>query len=146
MPYALLLAAVIAQQPAPAEGSAVQNMVKDALTQPEASDGPDVTKMPFTPDSIRKVVAFHQPKIQACYEEHLASKGNKKVEGVLKTHWLITAEGYVEKAAVLRKGSTLKDPKLHDCVTAVLASMNFPKPPDGKPQPIDFPFNLKAVP
>ena len=27
----------------------------------------------------------------------------------------------------------------------VLSTMVFPKPPDGKDHPIEFPFNLKAV-
>ena len=106
--------------------------------------GPDVSKMPFNQDSIKKVVTFHQPKIQACYEETLAAK-DKAVEGALKTSWVITADGMVKSAKIVKKGTTLKDQKLQDCVIAVLSSMTFPKPSDGKAQPIDYPFNLKAV-
>jgi hypothetical protein len=51
----------------------------------------------------------------------------------------------VKDAKVLKKGTTLKDKGLHDCVVSVLMSMSFPKPPDGKDQPIEYPFNLKAV-
>ena len=100
--------------------------------------------MTFGPESVKTVVAFYQPQIQQCYEETLASK-DKAVEGVLKTSWIIGPEGGVTKAQVVKKGTTLKDPKLHDCVITVLSSMTFPKPPGGKKQPIDFPFNLKAV-
>ena len=46
---------------------------------------------------------------------------------------------------MVKKGTTLKDPELHDCVVTVLSSMIFPKPPDGKDHPIEYPFNLKAV-
>jgi hypothetical protein len=108
------------------------------------NDGPDVSKMTFGPESVKTVVAFYQPRIQQCYEETLATK-DKAVEGVLKTSWIIGPEGGVTKAQVVKKGTTLKDPKLHDCVITVLSSMTFPKPPGGKKQPIDFPFNLKAV-
>ena len=52
---------------------------------------PDVTKIPFTPDSIKQVVAYHQPKIQGCYEEWLAQKGNKTPQGKLMTSFTISA-------------------------------------------------------
>jgi hypothetical protein len=107
-------------------------------------EGPDVSTMPFTPESVKTVVAYWQPKIQTCYEETLAGK-DKTVEGVLKTKWVVGGQGFVKKAEVLKKGTTLKDPKLHECVITVLSSMTFPKTPSGKDQPIEFPFNLKAV-
>ena len=123
----------------------MKNLMKDAIgSTDKANDGPDVSKMPFTADSIKQVVMFHQPKIQGCYEEHIANK-KKAPEGALKTTFVITGDGLVKSAKVNRKTSTLRDPGLHDCVVAVLSSMNFPKPPDGKDHPIEFPFNLKAV-
>jgi hypothetical protein len=100
--------------------------------------------MPFTPDSIKQVVMAYQPKIQGCYEDHIADK-KKAPEGKLKTSFVITPDGLVKSAKVDKKGSTLKDPALHDCVVAVLSTMAFPKPPDSKDHPIEFPFNLKAV-
>ena len=99
-------------------------------------------KLPFTPDSIRMVVEFHQPKIQACYEDRLADK-EKVFEGRIMTSFTITQEGLVKNPKVLGKGSTIHDPRLNDCVVAVLAAMEFPKPK--KPQPIEYPFNLKAI-
>jgi hypothetical protein len=101
--------------------------------------------MPFTPDTIKQIVTgTYQPKIQGCYEDHLSNK-KKAPEGSLKTTFTITGEGLVKSAKVDNKGSSLKDPALHDCVVAVLSTMVFPKPPDGKDHPIEFPFNLKAV-
>ncbi|MCC6337759.1 MAG: AgmX/PglI C-terminal domain-containing protein [Myxococcales bacterium] len=140
----LLVAVALAQDPAP-KSDTMKNLVKDAIAQPEKPAGPDISKLPFTPDSIKQVVLSYQPQIQGCYEESMANKGSKKVEGSLKTAWVITGEGVVKKAAVKKKESTLKDSKLHDCVVAVLSTMAFPKPPDGKDHPIEFPFNLKAV-
>lgn len=139
---ALIVSLALAADPAPT-GDAMKNVLKDAVAQP-AADGPDVAKLPFTPESIKQVVAYHQPKIQGCYEDHIANK-KKAPEGTLKTAWVITADGLVTKAKVDRKASQLKDPALADCVVAVLSGMTFPKPPDGKDRPIEFPFNLKAV-
>jgi hypothetical protein len=115
-----------------------------AAAEPPKNAGPDVSKMSWSPENIKAVVAYYQPQIQNCYEETLAAK-DKAVEGTLKTKWVITPQGLVTKAEVLKKGTTLKDPKLHGCVITVLSAMSFPKPSDGKNQPIEFPFNLKAV-
>lgn len=117
----------------------------DAGTGTEAAEPSlDVSKLPFTPDSIRQVMAFHQPKIQSCYEDLLAGR-TKVVEGRIMTSFTITAEGLVKRPRVVKKGTTLREPKLHDCVVAVLAGMEFPKPPDGREHPIEYPFNLKAI-
>jgi hypothetical protein len=139
---ALLVAIALAADPAP-KNDTMKNLLKDVATD-KPSDGPDVSKMPFTPDSIKQVVTAYQPKIQGCYEDHISNK-KKAPEGSLKTAWTITADGLVKGAKVDKKGSTLKDAALYDCVVAVLSTMVFPKPPDSKDHPIEFPFNLKAV-
>ncbi|NBD11157.1 MULTISPECIES: AgmX/PglI C-terminal domain-containing protein [Corallococcus] len=115
-----------------------------ATPAPKKDDGLDVSRLPFTPDSIRQVMAHHMPRIQECYEDHMVEK-DKKVEGKLLTTFTITADGTVRSAKVDKHGSTLKDAGLNDCVVAVLSSMDFPKPPDGRDHPIEYPFNLKAI-
>lgn len=125
----------------------MKGLMKDAMdTKADGgtAGGPDVSKLPFSADSIKQIVAHYQPQIQGCYEETMASK-DKAVEGKLQTSWIITPDGIVTKAKVEKKGTTLKDSKLHDCVVAVLSAMTFPKPPDKKNHPIEFPFNLKAI-
>ncbi len=147
MIHALACALAFGQAPeVDPQSSTLKGLLKDAITQPAKAGGLDVSKMPFTPAAIKQVVASYQPQIQACYEEHLASKGSQKVEGVLKTKWVITGDGFVTSAAVDKAQSSLKDARLHACVTAVLSTMVFPKPPGGGDQPIEFPFNLKTVP
>ncbi|MGV3619963.1 MAG: AgmX/PglI C-terminal domain-containing protein [Archangium sp.] len=142
----LVISLALAADPAPAtttsKDDAMTRVVKDAVTQ--QNDGPDVSKLPFTPDSIKQVVMHYQPRIQGCYEDHLANK-KKAPEGLLKSTFIITPDGLVKKATINKKTSTLRDPGLHDCVIAVISTMTFPKPPDGKDHPIEFPFNLKAV-
>jgi hypothetical protein len=143
----LMVALALSAEPHPKKAGQLKDLVKLQPAQSAdggtLSNGLDVSKMPFTPDSIKQVVVSFQPQIQACYEEHLAAK-SKAVEGTLKTTFLITVDGYVKSAKVNRQTSTLKDPHVHECVVAVLSAMEFPKPPDGKEHPIEFPFNLKA--
>jgi hypothetical protein len=139
---ALAVALVVQADPEPNSGT-VKGLIKDVGEAPKVA-GIDVSRMPFTPDSIKQVVLAAQPQIQGCYEETLASKG-KAVSGNIKTHFVITPDGYVKGALVDKRVSSLKEPRLADCVVAVLSAMVFPKPPDGKDHPIDFPFNLKPV-
>jgi hypothetical protein len=157
---AIAVALTVAAAPPPAKTKPASNdtmkgLLKDAVvttpaanpdggTEAAARPGPDVDKMPFTPLSIQNVVAFYAPQIQGCYEETLAAK-DKAVEGKLMTSFIIMPDGMVKKPQVLKKGTTLKDPRLHDCVLAVLGTMAFPKPTDNKDHPIEYPFNLKAI-
>src|SRR5919197_5157071 len=110
----------------------------------DAAPPPDVSKMTLTQESIRRVMGYHQPKIQECYEKFLAGR-QKPVDGKLITSFVITAEGMVQKPAAMKKGTTLKDAALHECVVSVLSAIEFPKPKDGKAQPVEYPFNLKSV-
>ena len=104
----------------------------------------DVAQLPFTPDSIAQVVRSHQPEIQDCYERTLAAR-QEKLQGRLMTHFVITPSGSVTGAQVEKRGTTLKDKELHACVVGVLGKLKFPKPPDGKNHPVEYPFNLKPV-
>jgi hypothetical protein len=109
---------------------------------PARGSGPE--KLPFTQDSIKEIVRAKQPEIERCWEQTLAAT-DKPVDGKLQTHFVITPVGSVKQAKVVKKGTTLKDPVLHRCVETVLSTMLFPKPPDGKDHPVEYPFNLKAV-
>jgi hypothetical protein len=113
-----------------------------AAATPQRGSGPE--NLPFTPDTIREIVRSKQPEIERCWEQVLAGE-EKPVEGKLQTHFIISPAGTVRQAKVVKKGTTLKNKALHSCVETVLSTMVFPKPPDGKDHPVDYPFNLKAV-
>lgn len=119
------------------------NDAKAAKTPVDPNE-PDVSKMPFTPDSIRQVVSYHHPKVIACYEDLLAGR-RKPVEGTLMTWFVIDPEGLVSQVKILKKRSTINVDALNDCVMAVISTMTFPKPTTGKNMPIEFPFKLTAV-
>ncbi|MGZ3458264.1 MAG: AgmX/PglI C-terminal domain-containing protein [Archangium sp.] len=113
--------------------------------EPVRPPPPDVSRMPFSPDSIREVMQYYSRDIQECYEEILATKGSHVEEGRLMTTFTITPDGFVRNAKVAKAGTTLKNPRLHECVVNVLSSITFPQPPDRREYPIEYPFNLKAI-
>ena len=125
----------------PEPGGGVPAAPVSPATPPRGS-GPE--KLPFTPDTIKEIVRAKQPEIERCWEQTLAGT-DKPVDGKLQTHFVITPVGSVKQAKVVKKGTTLKDPALQRCVETVLSTMVFPKPPDGKDHPVEYPFNLKAV-
>jgi hypothetical protein len=113
--------------------------------EPVRPQPPNVSQMPFSPDSIREVMTYYSRDIQECYEEILATKGSKVEEGRIMTSFTITPDGFVRNAKVVKAGTTLKNARLNECVVNVLSSITFPQPPDGREYPIEYPFNLKAI-
>ena len=135
-----LLVVLAAAPAAPDAGTSAAPAVGPAT--PAKGSGPE--KLPFTPDTLRDVVKSKQPEIERCWEQSLAGT-DKPVDGKIQTHFIITPEGTVRQPKVVKKGTTLKNEALHRCVETVLSTMTFPKPPDGKDHPVEYPFNLKAV-
>ncbi len=148
-----LLVVLAAAPAAPDAGSAAATPPEPGAGAPAAATGvgpatpahgSDPQKLPYTPDTIKEIVRAKQPDIERCWEQTLAAT-DKPADGKLQTHFVITPVGSVKQAKVVKKGTTLKDPALHRCVTTVLSTMLFPRPPDGKDHPVEYPFNLKAV-
>ncbi len=117
---------------------------KSSLPAAPSAKPPDVARLPFTSESIQQVVRARQPEFESCYEQTMAAK-DRKLEGKVHTRFVITPSGTVEKASVLKKGTSLNDAKLHACIVQVLGTMHFPKPPDSKDHPVEYPLNLKAI-
>ncbi len=142
-----------AQAPAGKKGASGKEAAPEAAApaqekkkaEPARPQPPDVNRLPFTPDSIRQVMQYYSRDIQDCYEEILATKGSNVEEGRIMTSFTITPDGFVRNAKVEKAGTTLNNPRLHECVVNVLTSLNFPQPPDGRSYPIEYPFNLKAI-
>ena len=126
----------------PGKAASTEVKKKAAPVRPEP---PNVSRMPFTPDSIKEVMQYYSRDIQDCYEELLATKGTKVEEGRILTTFTITPDGFVRNAKVSKTGTTVKDARLHECVVSVLSGINFPQPPDRREYPIEYPFNLKAI-
>jgi hypothetical protein len=145
MNRSLLMVVVLGSGLAFAQGSPSKKGASEAAApaqekkkaEPVRPPPPDVTRLPFTPDSIREVMQYHSRDVQECYEELLAMKGNKVEEGRIMTTFTISPDGFVRNAKVSKSGTTIKDARLHECVVNVLTGINFPQPPDGREYPIE---------
>jgi hypothetical protein len=128
---------------APDAGVSAEPGSESAVAPATPQRGSTPEQLPFTPDTLRQIVRAKQPDIERCWEQTLAGQP-QAVEGRLQTHFVITPAGTVKGAQVVKKGTTIKNPELHRCVVTVLSTLVFPKPPDSKDHPVDYPFNLKA--
>lgn len=101
----------------------------------------DVNNMLFDAHSIRQVVEHHMPQIQGCYEKVLSTSG-QRIEGRVAVGFIIDVTGSVLEARLLPKKSTVTDERVIDCVLLRVRRLLFPKPPDNRRYPIEFPFDL----
>lgn len=101
----------------------------------------DVSNMIFDPKAIQDVIRHHMPQVQACYERVLAESG-KAIEGKVVVAFTIDVTGSVYEAKALKKKGTMKDDRIIECVVNRVRRLVFPKPPDNRRYPIEFPFNL----
>jgi hypothetical protein len=141
----LSLSILLAAVPGPDAGVSAEPgaIAPPVVSVPRTTPAPET--MPFNQDTIRTLVRTKQPEIERCWEQYLAGQDVKAADGKIQTKFVITPVGSVRNATVVKKGTTVKSPELHRCVTTVLSTLTFPKPPDGKDHPVEYPFNLKAV-
>lgn len=146
---AILLA--VAPASASAQATAAEGGETAAKAVPTSLEGAapekpglDVSRMPFDPESIRQVVKFHMPEIQGCYEKVLSDSG-KRLEGRVMVGFTIDLNGNVTELKPLPKKSTVKDDRVVDCVLLTARRFAFPKPPDNRIYPIEYPFDLKVT-
>lgn len=85
---------------------------------------------------IRRVIAQRRAEVQACYEELL--RHEPTAQGKVLLRFTVTPEGKVSEAAVRPEGTTLRDEKLHACLSGVVRSLLFPKGP--APFHVTYPF------
>lgn len=123
-------------------GNEAKGAGEKAAPQAPAKRELDVSRMLFDAESIRQVVSFHMPEIQECYEGVLAETG-KKIEGKVVVSAVIDSEGRVTSAKPLPKKSTLREPRVVECVLA-MRGWAFPKPGDNRDHPIEYPFALSV--
>ncbi len=111
----------------------------DAAT--EKSNTAALLEGPLNKDSIEAVVKAHLPELQRCYE--IALETQKNSEGTVVLTWLITKEGIVDDLKI--KSSTAKSPRVGACFRDSVRVWFFPRPADGRAQPVEYPFRLKLL-
>jgi TonB family protein len=90
---------------------------------------------------IARVMHGARPALRLCYEAELQS--DAKLKGQLRVDFEIGPSGAVQGAKL--EESTLHNGKVEQCVLKSLARVEFPRPPDGQPVPISFPFTFKGA-
>jgi hypothetical protein len=108
---------------------------------------PSRTVLPGEPTStgslekpiIRRYMKRASDKIQACYEEALVK--NEKLEGTATAQFTIMPTGHVTGATT----TGMSDAALERCISLVIGGLQFPKPPDGKPVTVRYPYSLRAI-
>ena len=89
-------------------------------------------------DIIRRYVNRNLTQLETCYTDQLAA--NKRLEGMLTVTFTIGGDGKVTNA----KASGTTKP-LRQCVEKSLTAIVFPKPKNGKPTQVSYPFRLTPM-
>jgi TonB family protein len=89
-------------------------------------------------DQVRKVVREHINEIRSCYNSGLTPCPNLNARVAIE--FVIEPNGKVGSAEVVE--STQKDTKLPACIVEAVQGWRFPKPKDGKPVTVVYPFAL----
>jgi hypothetical protein len=86
---------------------------------------------------VRRSLRMKQAHVQYCYEKALQTRPD--LHGKVTVELTIAPTGAVTTAPV--KGMT---DEVNGCITQALASMQLPKPPDGKPVTATTTYTFKA--
>jgi hypothetical protein len=108
-------------------------------TEPAAEPGAPATGS-IDRESLRKVLEAHAGEIQRCYEQELAQ--DRLLEGKVTLTWTVRPDGSVSAASVDEASTTLRNPRVHECMLARVAAWRFPRPRGGGPAVIKNPWVL----
>jgi hypothetical protein len=101
------------------------------ISRPVSGDGLDRA-------IIKRYVKRHLAQITYCYEKQLLVDPN--LAGTVGVQFLITANGTVSAS----NGAGV-DPAVSSCVSAVVKSIEFPKPTNGGSVQVNYPFTFRAA-
>ena len=103
-----------------------------------ASPDATVTDMPDD-GPLGHTMKKHAHDFESCGRDSVSIQTGSTQK--LKLRFLVTAEGKASKAKVV--GMTDPDPDLQLCLMKVLRKIDFPKPADGQPKPVNYPLTIK---
>jgi len=115
-----------------------------APSEPSPKPPPGPRDLPFTPENVLAVVTLHADELQTCYEEAMARRGSTSKDapaGRVIIGWTITVDGLVSDVKV--KKTEIGERLVTDCMMTAIRRWEFPRPK--QPQPVEFPFDLKAI-
>lgn len=86
-------------------------------------------------EAIRKSIRPHMDQTVKCYET-----SGMKEQGKLVLHWTINPKGLAEKVSIVETKSTLKDPKVRECMIKEIGTWKFPPPVGDAAVEVTYPF------
>ncbi|GAB4540745.1 MAG: hypothetical protein Tsb0020_53900 [Haliangiales bacterium] len=89
---------------------------------------------------IRRYIRRHHSKLRYCYEKSLRTA--PELSGVVTSEFIINNTGEVTDVSV----SGIGDAALHECVRTTVASIAFPKVPNGDLVRVRYPFTMQKSP
>lgn len=89
-------------------------------------------------DIVRKHVRKHINDVRACYNLGLTPSPN--LQGRVAIEFVIAPSGKVSESKV--QATTMKDPGPSECIAEAVRGWRFPRPEDGEPVTVIYPFNL----
>jgi hypothetical protein len=108
-------------------------------TTPRALAGVPTVTGALDKNVVRRYVRQKLPMIEYCYAKRLVVE--PELEGTMVATFTIGGDGAVTQA----KTSGLGSAEVERCVAEVLEIVQFPKPQDGKPVQVQYPFTFRAA-
>jgi hypothetical protein len=87
---------------------------------------------------IRRYVRRNLPKLSYCYEKQLLAEPG--LAGTVQTHFVIDGNGTTQDVSA----NGVKT-EVADCMADVLRAIQYPKPKDGKPVTVTYPFVVRPT-
>ena len=84
---------------------------------------------------IKRYILRERTKLTYCYEKELAR--NPKLAGVVKTTFVIGADGFVSVSSAVGV-----DREVSSCVASVIKAIQFPTPSGGSSVTVGYPFTF----
>lgn len=89
---------------------------------------------------IKKVIDANKAQVRYCYEIEL--QRDQDLEGRVLMNWVIGATGEVVRITV--SDSTLRSPRVSDCLSQKIRQWRFPPPAGGGTVEVNYPFVFRA--
>lgn len=93
-------------------------------------------------ETIATTIKGHLEEIKTCFGP--AAKANPKLEGLVRTSFVIGSDGKVMEAEIIE--STLNHKETEICIAKAVESWKFPEPPQGQTVEVKYPFLLRVKP
>jgi TonB family protein len=111
---------------------------------PAASAGGGGGEPGRAPDDIAAAMKARRDEIRACYDK--AVKDHPGIEGDLHVRFVIDPKGRVKDAHVDKEASSIEEPALDKCVTAIVKQLHFADSAKGLETRAHYPFRFIPKP